>query len=172
MVCCSASGNGPTYWMPGKWISSLTSWKPISASPFAISSPIGDPEGGVRNLGLSSASTPSFSSRLVMYTPLGPVEMPMVFAVASVRFNASGELTSGLGAPARTAAPTSARATSLRLPAISLPVSVSSSFQFDGRITASNTSPAFIRFIASATPDQVVATLLPLAFSNCGTSAR
>ena len=45
-------------WMPGKWISSLTCWKPISASPLAMSSPIAAPEGGVRNFGLISSSTP------------------------------------------------------------------------------------------------------------------
>ena len=96
----------------------------------------------------------------------------MLLAASSVCFSACGELMSGFGAPARTATPTSERATSARLPAMSLPVSMSSSSELEARITASNTSPAFMRFMTSAVPAQVVCTLLPLALSNCGTSAR
>ena len=49
---CSSAGIGPTRSMPGTWISSLTCWKPISASPRATTAATGSPEGGPRTLRL------------------------------------------------------------------------------------------------------------------------
>ena len=59
--------------------------------------------------------------------PLGPLEMMIDFDASSARFNASPELTSGLGVPERTATPIIDLAKSTRLPGTTLPSAASSS---------------------------------------------
>src|SRR5476649_941301 len=90
--------------------------------------------------------------RLQLVRDAHALEQAIDFAANSARFNASAELISGFGAPARTATPTPDFARSTRLPGTTLPSSISSSTEFAARMTRSVLSPAFMRFMMSAEP--------------------
>src|SRR5262245_55834558 len=99
-------------------ISSDTCCSPISASPLETSTltrPLGPPAASL-TFGVTSAAMPSRWNTLwicaaVMLPPAGAA-WPTVLAASSVRLSASGDDTSGLGAPLRTAIPMPVRARS------------------------------------------------------------
>ena len=73
--------------------------------------------------------------------PLTLAEYAMDFACRSVRFSASTELMSGLGAPARTAMPMAERASATRLSASILPSLINSPSASSASMTTSTGSP-------------------------------
>jgi hypothetical protein len=111
--------------VPGTFITSLTCWKPISASPRATTAATGSPEGGPRTLRLFCAiwsATPSFGNSVFeRYVPLPLSEYAIDFASRSVFLNASTVAMSGLAAPACTTMPICERARTTLLSARTSP---------------------------------------------------
>ena len=64
VIFCTSAGIGPRKSMPASWISSLTCWKPISASPLRITVATGTPGPVSLALALISSAMPIFSNRL------------------------------------------------------------------------------------------------------------
>ena len=81
-----------------------------------------------------------------MYTPLALDEYAIDFACSNARLSASTDVTSGLGAPARTARPIRDRTRSTRLPAMTLPCLIRSSSACAAMMTTSAGSPRCRRF--------------------------
>ena len=113
-------------------INSETCCRPISASPLemrTLTRPLGPPAASL-TFGAISAAMPSCSNILmicgaVMLPPAGAA-WPTLLAASNACLSASGEDTSGLGAPLRTAMPIPVRARSLR-PGTTFPCLMSSS---------------------------------------------
>lgn len=100
----------------------------------------------------------------------------MDIACSSVRFNASAEPMSGLGAPARTAMPITERATGKQPSASTKPSAMNSRCKPSATITMSTTSPRFKRFASefSPVPTEVdaVITVFFVRRCSCGINAR
>jgi hypothetical protein len=93
------------------------------------------------------------------------------FAFRSVCLKAATELISGFDVPARTATPTPARASSVRVAATSLPPFTSSSMTLDVDTATSKGARLSISVFTAGPPMNLIATLWPLERSNCGMSA-
>ena len=167
--------------MPGTWMSSLTCWKPISASPRATTAATGSPDGGPRTLRLLPAispATPSFGNSVPeRYVPLPLSEYAIDFAARSVARKASTLPMSGFAAPARTTIPTCESASSTLLSPRTTPRLPSSSAAAPSRITTSALSPRARRAgIASGESPiegpRVVTRWWPLARSKAGASSE
>src|SRR6185369_3166356 len=115
---------------------------------------------------------PSRFSAATKATPLWPsLEWPTALAASSARLRLSGVLMSGLGAPFLTPRPTPALPKGAPVSAATLPWPTSSSISSGPGITMSNASPAAIRRLSTAMTAKSIATLCPVAFSNCGASS-
>src|SRR5215472_12963215 len=144
----------PTTSTSGFDISSDTCCSPISASPLETSTltrPLGPPAASL-TFGVISAAMPSrWNTRsicaAVMLPPAGAA-WPTVLAASSARLSASGDDTSGLGAPLRTAMPMPVRARSVR-PATTLPRLMSSSIAVLSVRNTSTGSPRSKRGISA-----------------------
>ena len=95
----------------------------------------------------------------------------MALTASSVRVSASGVEMSGAGAPALTASATPELASVTSEPSAILPSWLKPSMPARLKITTSAVSPPSMRLTSIGAVPQVILSVWPLAFSNCGTSS-
>ena len=151
---------------------SFTSRAPKSAWPLATFCAAPAPSVARSALRCASSAMPSLRSAARKAVPLAPsFAQVSVFAASTAFISPTGEVKSGFWAPLRTMMPTAERAIGVSDPAAILPCFASSAMSGLVRMARSNAAPPSIsRCISAATP-HLIATLLPVAFSNCGASS-